>query len=200
MTTWYTSDLHFSHVNIITFCQRPFTSVKEMNETIISNWNSVVTNEDTVFALGDILLGKIDDSLLLVRELNGTKLLVPGNHDRCHPMNKQHEKWRDRYLAEGFADVLPGIITADVDGYDVQVSHFPFEGDSHDVDRFADWRPVDSGGWVIHGHVHNRWRQNGKQINIGIDAWAGYPVDGLILGVMLSNGPAYLDPLPWTRD
>ena len=39
---FFTSDTHFWHENIIKFCNRPFSSIEEMNDTIIENWNKVV--------------------------------------------------------------------------------------------------------------------------------------------------------------
>ena len=50
-----TSDCHFNHKNILSYepQSRPFATIEEMNETIISNWNSVVTAEDEVWVLGD---------------------------------------------------------------------------------------------------------------------------------------------------
>ena len=46
---WITSDSHFSHVNIIKYCNRPFDNVETMNETIIKNWNNAVSKDDLVF-------------------------------------------------------------------------------------------------------------------------------------------------------
>ena len=48
-----TSDSHYNHFNIIDSCNRPFKDENEMNEVLISNWNSVVDNDSIVFHLGD---------------------------------------------------------------------------------------------------------------------------------------------------
>jgi calcineurin-like phosphoesterase family protein len=56
------------------------------------------------------------------------------------------------------------------------MNHLPYEGDSHDDDRFVPLRPVDDGGWLLHGHVHNKWRQKERMINVGVDVWDLAPV------------------------
>ena len=53
--TYFTSDQHFCHAKIITMCNRPFTDVDEMNETLIANWNNLVNDTDEVYVLGDFL-------------------------------------------------------------------------------------------------------------------------------------------------
>jgi len=55
MNYWWTSDYHFSHFNIIRYCNRPFKTVEEMNETIIRKHNERVKPKDTVFFLGDFI-------------------------------------------------------------------------------------------------------------------------------------------------
>lgn len=83
---WVTSDTHFNHANIIKYCNRPFSSVEEMNETIIANWNKVVSQGDTVYHLGDFALG--DKSLIpdFIRRLNGHISFIMGNHDNLDIM------------------------------------------------------------------------------------------------------------------
>ena len=55
--TWIISDLHFDHDEVIQYCNRPFTNVDEMNETILENWNKTIKKNDSVFFLGDLVTG-----------------------------------------------------------------------------------------------------------------------------------------------
>lgn len=78
---YYISDLHFSHFNIIRLDNRPFKSVEEMNKTLIDNWNGAVGKEDTVYILGDFCWLKEDEWINILKQLNGNKVLIRGNHD-----------------------------------------------------------------------------------------------------------------------
>lgn len=83
---YFTSDLHFSHNKEFVYVPRGFSSVEEMNEEIISRWNSIVTPEDEVYVLGDLCLGGGSDeavvqNMQLIRRLNGKLHVVLGNHD-----------------------------------------------------------------------------------------------------------------------
>ena len=51
---FYTSDLHLGHANVIRFDKRPFADVEEMDQYIITRWNNRVSEDDTVYILGDI--------------------------------------------------------------------------------------------------------------------------------------------------
>lgn len=84
---FYISDLHLGHKNILAFDNRPFFSLEEMTETIISNWNSVVSKNDSVYVLGDMFWNNAEIPIVLPR-LNGVKYLIKGNHDR---INKEME-------------------------------------------------------------------------------------------------------------
>lgn len=52
---YYTADQQFGHSNIIRFCDCPFTDVTETDETLINNWNNVVSDDDIVYILGDLV-------------------------------------------------------------------------------------------------------------------------------------------------
>jgi len=82
MSVFFTSDLHLGHARINELSGRPFSNVPAMNAALIKAWNARVTDADTVWVLGDVCMGKLDDSLALIPLLAGRKLLMPGNHDR----------------------------------------------------------------------------------------------------------------------
>src|SRR5687768_16524721 len=108
MTIFFTSDLHFGHGNIQAYCPtRPQGTVDEHNEILIANWNDTVDEHDVVYVLGDVAMGKIADSLPLVKRLNGYKFLIPGNHDRLWWAHKPKDvdRWTPVYQEAGF-DVI----------------------------------------------------------------------------------------------
>lgn len=71
MATWFTADLHLGHTNIIRYSARPFLDAEAMNRALIDGWNEVVEDDDDVWVLGDVAMGKIDETLPLVSELLG---------------------------------------------------------------------------------------------------------------------------------
>lgn len=85
MTRWVISDPHFGHANILTFFDydgtrvRDFSSVEEMDETMVNNFNKVVHQNDVTYFIGDIVINK--KFLPIVKRLNGSKRLIKGNHD-----------------------------------------------------------------------------------------------------------------------
>lgn len=228
MARWFSSDLHFGHANIIRFCDRPFLKfpdtdsafsqdmtgpVNFMNESIISNINEYVTEDDELWLLGDLAMGNVDHTLKLPQRFRTRNLvLVAGNHDRCHPYNgAKHEKWIQRYQEDTKAKVLHLTETNLTlsNGITVVVNHFPFPSseqarpgrgkDGKPVeDKFASWRPVETGdNWLLCGHVHEKWRQQGRQVNVGIDAWGGRPVSEEEIIDLINAGEQNLDRYHW---
>ena len=78
---FFTSDSHWNHSNIIKYCNRPFNNVDEMNECLIKNWNEIVSNDDIVFHLGDFSFSGPTKVREILSQLNGTIVLIKGNHD-----------------------------------------------------------------------------------------------------------------------
>lgn len=195
MATWFTADLHLGHTNIIRYSARPFSDAEAMNRALIAGWNEVVDEGDDVWMLGDFAMGKIDETLPLVGELRGRKVLLAGNHDRCwEEHGRRANGWEERYLDAGFAEVRQGQLNIDISGVTALACHFPYRGDSHDHDRYAEQRPVDRGAWLVHGHVHERWQQRGRMINVGVDAWNYRPVSEATICDLVADGPQDREP------
>ncbi len=195
MATWFTADLHLGHSNIIGYCDRPFADVDAMDRALIGNWNQVVTEGDTVWVIGDFALGKIAETLPLVAELTGHKILIAGNHDRCWAGHgRRAEGWAERYLDAGFDEIIQGSKKTKFGATKAVLCHFPYQGDSHDHDRFVHHRPIDKGAWLLHGHVHERWAQHGRMINVGVDANEFRPIDEATIAELIGAGPERRSP------
>ena len=197
---FFTGDHHFGHRNIIDYCGRPFTDVDRMREFFIRTWNEDVGPDDDVWYLGDFALSRVGEQLELLQRLNGHKVLVPGNHDAPFPAHRKHTAARRRYLDAGFDAILDEPMSLTIADHDVKISHFPYRGsgDHPNVrqDRYEQYRPVNEGGWLLHGHVHERWRVRGRQINCGVDAWSGHPVSLATIEYHITH-PYPHDRTPW---
>lgn len=155
---WVTSDTHFNHANIIKYCNRPFSSVEEMNETIIANWNKVVSEDDIVYHLGDFALG--DKSLVpnIFRRLKGRINVIMGNHDNFSILEKLGNE--DHLIVGLFWEEV-----IKVGKKTIILNHFPF-GSLPDP---ATNRPIIQ----LHGHVHSTpdkpWNYFDNQYDVGVD-------------------------------
>lgn len=185
MRTFWTSDWHFGHVNIMAYCPararylglQDGATVTDMNEALVRLWNNQVDDDDTIVVVGDMCMGKVAETLEYVKRLKGQKHLVLGNHDRPHPIMykgaEKHAEWVRLYTEAGFLSMSHEQYTAFFDGVEAEVNHFPYEGDHSEEERYIEYRPDDHGLPLVHGHVHDLWKVNGRQYNVGIDAWDG---------------------------
>ncbi len=174
------SDPHFGHANIIKYCRRPFADADEMDRQLIARWNATVPPDATVWLLGDVTV-KPEKLGPLLRQLNGRKLLVAGNHDQPHPVSlsnkgRQPEElagYARAYRAAGFDAVhLGGAFTLPDFGR-VLVCHYPYSnGPDHLRVRFPD----DGETPLLHGHVHDKWRFKGRMLNVGVEVQDYRPV------------------------
>lgn len=187
---WFSSDWHLGHTRIIELCDRPYRNVDDMNAGIIELINDTVGASDELWCLGDICMGKIADSLQLVSSIKCKVKLVPGNHDRMSLSyrndTKHSAKWTKIYSDAGI-HVMPEYMP-DFLGFGFDVCHFPSFGDSQEDERYAEFRPPNTGRWLVHGHVHDSWRQRCHNINVGIDAWTGLLTIDDILDI-INAGP-----------
>jgi len=80
---WVTGDTHFYHANIIRYTCRPFSDVWEMAEALRANWNDAVTQDDTVYVLGDFAMdrGYEHEVKHTFEGFHGRRRLLRGNHD-----------------------------------------------------------------------------------------------------------------------
>jgi len=194
MTTWFTSDHHFGHANIIKYCERPFNSVAHMNAAMMGAWNGVVAADDTVYYLGDFAMQPRLVAEILP-QLNGTKILIAGNHDRCHPKIGNTERFLQAYLDAGFASVDVQL-EMEIGGQTVLLHHFPYRTETEPKQKYYGQRPIDNGGWLIHGHVHHRWKISGRQINVSVENWNFEPVNFETIACIIEEGPK---PIAATR-
>ena len=128
---YYISDLHIGHKNCISFDQRNFFDLKEMEETIISNWNNTVKKGDKVYILGD-MFWKNEGAAETLSRLKGQKHLVLGNHDRVNAEMRKHFEYVKEY------DEIKD------NGRHVVLCHYPI----------AHWRNADYGTIHLYGHIH----------------------------------------------
>lgn len=151
---WHISDTHFNHENIIKYCNRPFLNTGEMDEHIISKWNSVVKRDDIIFHHGDFSLGMSREEIKsLVDRLNGKITLIIGNHDR---------KGVSFFKECGFVAVhkKPIFINKYI------LSHKP-------LDELS----IPDGFINIHGHVHNYGNLNkDKYLNVSCEVLGYQPL------------------------
>lgn len=161
---WFTSDTHFSHYNIIKYCDRPYKNIQDMNDNIIKSWNSVVGKNDIVFHLGDFGFASISTLQSIRNQLNGKIYLIRGNHD-WKTINRCNE-----HIFDGVYQQL----TIQVDGQRIYLNHYPylcFSGSNR-------WGK--NSVWELFGHVHSKPNMKGTdksrlvmlyptQYDVGVD-------------------------------
>lgn len=128
---YYISDLHLGHFKALEYDNRPFCTVEEQNEIITERWNEEVSPKDHVYILGDVLW---NNDLLpeVIKNLNGKKHLILGNHDRA-----------DNRFSYYFKTIDTMIKIKDC-GRTVTLCHYPI----------AHWEGADRGWYHFYGHIH----------------------------------------------
>jgi len=154
MKTWFTSDTHFGHANIIKYCKRPFKNVEHMNEILINNWNSRVKPNDLVIHLGDFAFKESTKIKEHLAKLNGHITFIRGNHDNNNSLDTR---------------ILD--VTMNLGRKTFYCIHDP----KHVNVNFK---------YALVGHIHGNWLTNYKEmnkkktlcVNVGVDVWNYHPV------------------------
>lgn len=153
MTVWITSDIHFNHRNILSYCPHrggPEVSdanVFAMNEMIIRNWNELVKPIDAVIILGDVAMGQIDHAPECIRRLNGNMMLIKGNHDATlvKRIDRGDLGFGGLFLGGVYSYYEMSYKTEDTHRKVLlNMSHYPFHS----------WNGMSKGTMMLHGHLH----------------------------------------------
>ena len=158
---WLVSDFHFGHRNIIAYCNRPFTTVDEMNETLLNNYKSVITEKSLVYFLGDMSFGRQERKEQTCKwwceQLPGTIVTyIKGSHDHGIRPTMQ---------------VLPKNVQKILLEDDIEVDEIIFHLEHEPI--YRDPQKEYAYDWLIHGHVHNNrplFSVSNKSINVSVEA------------------------------
>jgi len=168
---FYTADPHFGHTNIMRFCNRPFSSVEEMDATLIANWRRVVRPDDEVYLLGDFSFKGNKHPQAYLDQLPGQIHFIWGNHDPD----------RVRQLS-GWASSQPYLEIRDGED-DITLLHYAMRV----------WNKSHFGALHFFGHTHAQLPGNDQSVDVGVDypAWNFTPVDLETIKAHLATLPAY---------
>jgi calcineurin-like phosphoesterase family protein len=184
--TFYTADWHLGHANSIIFDKRPFDDLDHMHSFLIKNYNAQVPENGICYFLGDIATHSSELTKSILSQLNGTKVIIRGNHDK--PSNALY--------AMGF-DVVLNSATIYIAGQRVTMSHCPLRGvyreytegmvgavageNWHGESRHIAFSVANEGQFHLHGHIHspNGGKSKkilGRQYDVAIPANGYKPV------------------------
>ena len=137
MKTWVTSDLHFDHSNIMKYSPkyRQFNDVDHMNNEIIRIWNEKVEPDDLVYLLGDIAFCNAFKAVQFMKQLNGRKILIEGNHD--------HKLVNNDFFRKQFEEIHKYLEIV-YNKHKICMFHYPI----------SEWNQCHRGSIMLHGHLH----------------------------------------------
>ena len=173
MKQFISSDIHLNHLAIQKYCpgravsesakiEPTWDDVAQMNENIITNWNSVVSPSDHTFIIGDVAMGKIEGAPALIRRLNGTKTLIAGNHDvSLKRLIKNDPTLSDLFVS--IHDYYEHTFTRENEKRSkikLIMSHYPM----------MHWNGQGHGTLMLHGHLHGSpCAVRGRIKDVGLD-------------------------------
>lgn len=156
---WLTSDTHFYHSNVIKYSNRPYSSVEEMNEGLIKNWNDNIKDRDIVYFLGDFCLTtRVELIDLIFQRLNGSIHFIRGNHDKfMGKFDKLSEETKSKFIS--ISDMKTKTFNFDKRQKFV-MCHYPM----------VSWDGSYYGSIMVHGHTHGDLDNSGtRRLDVGVD-------------------------------
>ncbi|HEX6035392.1 MAG TPA: hypothetical protein VFY83_13185 [Anaerolineales bacterium] len=157
MQTFFTSDTHFDDQYSIEYFNRPFKSVDEMNTVMVERWNRVVTEEDTVYHLGDFTLEDIRHFTRWASQLQGFIKILPGSHD---------DPWLKDFVATEKIQVIAPLVSLEFPGIMaggspqvIVLCHYSMQV----------WDRSNHGSWHLFGHSHGKLKGIGLSFDVGVD-------------------------------
>lgn len=157
---FFTADHHFGHANIIKYCNRPYTSVTEMDRDLIARWNAVVGENDVVYHLGDFTLGGPCKAQRYFAQLNGVIHALPGSHD-IRWFDKQEYLSRSGHViqCEPPLKTLELCFENNPRPLVIVLCHYAMRV----------WDRSHYGAFHLYGHSHGRLPPQGRAMDIGVD-------------------------------
>ena len=166
MKTFFVSDTHFYHSNIIKYCLRPFADAHEMNEALIANWNNAVTQDDVVYHLGDFAFGDALGVDRVMRRLNFAHFhFIKGNHDK--PFLDWYHNFGNEDLARKVT-VYPHFLETHINKQKFVLCHYAMRV----------WDQSHRGAMHLYGHSHGTLPDdpNSKSFDVGVDCHDYAPI------------------------
>ncbi len=150
--TWVFADSHFDHEGIIKHAKRPFSSVSDMNKTLIDNCK-VISPRDTLIIVGDFAWKNHGHWIQAVK---GKKILVCGNHDKMNAL-----------CLSQFTEVHD-ILERNIHGQFTVFCHYAMRA----------WDRKHHGAWHLYGHSHGALPEyaDDMSFDVGMDVWQLRPV------------------------
>lgn len=185
---WFTSDLHFCHNKPFVYEPRGFSSIEEMNETIVSNFNSLVGEDDDVYILGDLMLIDNQKGMEYINKLNGNLHIILGNHDG----NSRIELYKE---CKKIKDIQYSYLIK-YRKYQFYLSHYPVCLGNYDMQM--------SKMWCLHGHTHfkEKFGEVDKNYNVALDAHNCFPIEieDILLDIQQKWNEIYQKQIKFDKD
>lgn len=162
-----TSDTHFGHDREFIYKPRGFDNVEQMNEEIVKRWNEVVGPDDTVYHLGDVMLGDKEVGMKYLKQLNGNIKIAIGNHDTDARISLYQTL--DNVEVIGYATLIK------YKKHRFYLSHYPTLSSNLDDGSSLKERVLN-----LYGHTHqvsNFYNDSPFMYHVGMDSHNCYPVD-----------------------